>query len=70
MPNFKVVKSPYICTIPRGGLQSIKCYPDAITFFSNGKKYGFSKKTGTIIAPLDASLSDAIKAHEQYLKHL
>ena len=50
----KVVRAPYICTVPGGGVRAIKCYPDATTFIINGKKIGYSAKESTIIVPLDA----------------
>lgn len=69
MKSLKIIKAPYICTIPSGGLRDIQCFPDAITFFSGGKKYGFSKKAWTLIAPLDATMSEVIEAHKQYDKY-
>lgn len=62
-----VVRAPYVCTVPSGGLKAVKCYPDAMTFYSNKKRYGYSKKTGTLIVPNEASsgeISVARKAIE------
>lgn len=51
----KVVRAPYICTVPGGGVQAIKCYPDAKTFIVNGKKIGYSRREQTMIVPLNIS---------------
>ena len=48
----KIVRAPYICTVPCGGPEAIKCYPDAKTFIINGEKMGWSEKEKIIIAPL------------------
>lgn len=56
-----VVRAPYICTVPGGGVRAIKCYPDAKTYIVNGKRIGFSRKEQTMIAPLDVS-GNEIKA--------
>lgn len=50
-----VVRAPYICTVPGGGVRAIKCYPDAQTYIVNGKKIGYSRKEQTMIAPLNIS---------------
>ncbi len=49
----EVVRAPYICTVPSGGVHAIKCYPDAQTYIINGKKVGYSAKEQTVIVPLD-----------------
>lgn len=54
----KVVRAPYICTVPGGGVRAIKCYPDAKTYIINGKKIGYSKREQTMIAPLNVSGSE------------
>lgn len=54
----KIVRAPYVCTIPSGGPQAIKCYPDATSFFSKEKKYGYSKRESTLIAPPEATAKD------------
>lgn len=65
----KIIKAPYICTVPSGGLRAIQCFPDAITFFSRGKRYGYSKRARTLIAPYEASFKEAIEAQAMYFKH-
>lgn len=50
-----VVRAPYICTVPGGGVRAIKCYPDAKTYIIKGKKIGYSQREQTMIAPLDVS---------------
>lgn len=45
----KIEEAPYICTIPRRGIQAIKCYPDAKSIMYNGKVVGFSPQEGTLI---------------------
>lgn len=65
----KVVRAPYICTIPSGGVQAIKCYPDALTYVINGKKIGYSKKERTMIAPLNVSGSE-IKVAQTCLEQI
>ena len=47
--------APYICTVPGGGLRATKCYPDAQTFFVNGQKIGYSRKSHTLIVPIGSN---------------
>ncbi len=47
----KVIRVPYICTVPRGGVQAVKCYPDAEIFLIKGRKVGYSKEEKTLIIP-------------------
>jgi len=54
----EVVRAPYICTVPGGGVRATKCYPDAKTFVINGKKVGYSAKEQTLICPLDCTGSE------------
>ena len=54
----EVVRAPYICTVPGGGVRAIKCYPDAKTFIINGKRVGYSAKERTLICPLDCTGCD------------
>ena len=65
----KIIKAPYICTVPSGGLHAVQCFPDAIAFFSKGKKYGYSKRARTLIAPYESSFKEALEAQEMYFKH-
>ena len=53
-----IIRAPYICTVPGGGVRAIKCYPDAQTFIVNGKKIGYSRREQTMIAPLDVSVNE------------
>ena len=57
----EIKKVRYICTIPRSGIQSIKCYPDAKIFLHAGKKFGYSKSRKTLLvtnAPTEAWAKD------------
>ena len=45
----KIEKAPYICTIPRNGIQAINCYPDAKAFTYRGRLFGYSRVKETII---------------------
>ena len=51
----KVVRAPYICTVPGGGVRAIKCYPDAEILIVNGKQVGYSRKESALIATLNVS---------------
>ena len=62
--------APYICTVPAGGLRDIKCYPDAITMFVNGKKIGYSRKEHTMIIPIGSSGSEIKTYMTEVLKFL
>ena len=54
----RVVRAPYICTVPGGGVRAILCWPDAKTLIVEGKKVGYSVKDQTAIVPLDVSGTD------------
>ncbi len=41
--------APYICTIPRNGIDAINCYPDAKCFTVNGHLVGYSLSKETLI---------------------
>ena len=59
-----ILKAPYVCTIPRGGLHYVPCFPDAIQFFRNGCRCGWSPRKRTLIIPLNMALGDAISLLE------
>lgn len=63
----RVVREPYICTIPAGGLRAIKCYPDAQICFIYGKKVGYSKRERTMIVPPNTPWSE-IEEYKTILK--
>ena len=54
----EVVRAPYICTVPGGGVRATKCYHDAQTYIINGKKVGYSAKEQTLIRTPDCTSSD------------
>jgi len=54
----EVVRAPYICTVPGGGVRATKCYPDAQTYIINGKKVGYSAKEQALIYTPDCTSSD------------
>lgn len=45
----RVTYAPYICTVPRRGMQEATCYPDAIILNVDGKRIGYSAKDKTMI---------------------
>ena len=45
----KVERAPYICTVPRNGIQAINCYPDAKAFTFRGRLFGYSEEKETLI---------------------
>ncbi len=45
----RITYAPYICKIPRRGIQEITCYPDAIVLHFNGKRIGYSEREKTMI---------------------
>ena len=66
----KIEEAPYICTIPRRGIQAIKCYPDAKSIMYNGNVVGFSPKEETLIvlpnsgitvSPITGEISDHVR---------
>ena len=65
----KVVRAPYVRTVPGGGVRAIKCYSDAKTYVINGKKIGYSRREQTMIAPLDIS-GNEIKAVKTCLERI
>lgn len=67
--KINIVIAPFVCTVPRGGLRSVACYPDAKTFFYKGRKYGYSESARTLIAPIKGTLSEAREAQREILEH-
>ena len=63
----KIVRVRYICTVPRGGIQAIKCYPDAEIFLIKGRKLGYSKKEKTLIIPRKIPGSETHMLLEEFL---
>ncbi len=57
-----IVSAPYICTVPSGGVNAIKCYPDAKTYHIGGVKIGYSAKEQTLIVLLRYSREQNDKA--------
>lgn len=45
----RVTHLPYICNVPRRGIQEIPCYPDVIVLKVNGKRIGYSAQEKTLI---------------------
>ena len=66
----EVVRVPYICTVPGGGVRATKCYHDAQIFFIYGKKVGYSKRERTMIVPLGTSVSEMEEYKTILEKHL
>ena len=58
--SINILKAPYVCTIPRGGLHHVPCFPDAIQFFRNGYRCGWSPCKLTLIIPLNMTLTEAL----------
>ena len=65
----EVVRAPYICTVPGGGVRATKCYPDAHTYIINGKKVGYSAKEQALIYTPDCTSSD-VKAATKIVSYI
>ena len=65
----EVVRAPYICTVPGGGVRATKCYQDAQTYIINGKKVGYSAKEQALIYTPDCTSSD-VKAATKIVSYI
>lgn len=65
----EVVRAPYICTVPGGGVRAIKCHPDAKTFIIKGKIVGYSVKEQALIYTPDCTGSD-VKAAMKIVSYI
>lgn len=67
--KIKIIKAPFVCTVPSTGLRAIQCFSDAITFFAKGEQYGYSDRAKTLIAPIEVTLKEAKEAQKTFLKY-
>lgn len=65
----EVVRAPYICTVPGGGVRATKCYHDAHTYIINGKKVGYSAKEKALISTPDCTSGD-VKAATKIVSYI
>lgn len=53
--DIQVLRVPYVCTVPRRGIQEIQSFPDVRSFVYEGMSLAYSKRANAILTTDDDS---------------
>lgn len=53
--DITVLRVPYVCTVPRKGIQEIRSFPDVRSFVYRGMSLAYSKRENAILTTDDDS---------------